>query len=118
MYLLQVWTEAWATALRHPNATVLHTDPDIIVIEDFLTVEECDDLRALLEHRKKTQWESPRWCFDSVRFDPLEALYPYPHLVPPTYDDGQWCIHDQQVIVVDTGPFCDAPMPYVAGWVV
>jgi hypothetical protein len=66
----KMWKHARDTMMKNPDATLIHTDPDVFLIKNLVTDEECDRLLALFDARKASAID-PRWCFAPPKYGDL-----------------------------------------------
>jgi hypothetical protein len=67
-----MWKNAREAMRKNPNATMIHADPDIFLIDNLLSDEECDRMMALLKKRKEEATAiEPLWCFAPGKYGDL-----------------------------------------------
>jgi hypothetical protein len=80
----QVWKDAREAMMKNPKATLVHADPDVFLIDDLLSHEECDRILDLFEKRKASAID-PKWCFAPAKYGDLSSKGAVKNL------DGDWC---------------------------
>jgi hypothetical protein len=61
----EVWSEARKKLLANPNAIQIGVNPEIFVIPNFLSDEECDEVLELHAKRREEATKTPKWCFST-----------------------------------------------------
>ncbi len=86
-----VWGRAREALLRLESATLLHANPDVFIVDNFISDEEADGLVEYYERRLDEQDRQPQWCFS----DHYELPTKFAHLGPTKNQDSNDCITDQ-----------------------
>jgi hypothetical protein len=84
-----MWASARETMMKNPNAILVHADPDVFIIDNLISHDECDRLVELFDARKASAVD-PEWCFAPSKFGDLSAKGATQN------DDGDWCFSDQK----------------------
>jgi hypothetical protein len=64
-----VWGNARLAMLASGKAILVHSNPDIFVVPDFLSSDEADTMHAIYTTRKALANPKPLWCFAPSKFD-------------------------------------------------
>jgi tetratricopeptide (TPR) repeat protein len=79
-----MWKDAREAMMKNPKATLIHADPDVFLIDDLLSHEECDTMLDLFEQRKASAID-PKWCFAPAKYGDLSSQGAVKNL------DGDYC---------------------------
>ena len=67
-----MWKHARETMMKNPNATLVHADPDVFVVKNLISDEECDEMLELFDKRKASAID-PKWCFAPGKYGDLSS---------------------------------------------